>query len=502
VAGAAGTVSNAWGVYVGIGHFGAGTASITSANGVYVSQPQTAAGRTISASTGINVQNQGNTGITTAIGVDIATQSGAATTNLGLRSQSPVVIGGTSISGSESLRVSGGGARIDGSSLVAAVTSSLSLNNSGGSINIGNNADAQALNIGTGAAARTIAIGNQTGATTLGFNYGTGGAVFSQGAATSSTPAPWTFTGAAHTGLANAEVTDANWNLARTVSFSGGGGAIANQRAIRIQAPTYAAAAAQTITTASTVEISGQPSQGANVTISPVGLAAGAYALNVSSGNSRFGGSVYVRDTATAPGVQGIYYTDSSGNGFRAYQLTAATTWFDNVGSSTGFMFSGNVTLRNTLQSFADGSYDIGTSSARFKDIYNRRSFVKNHSAFTGSELVLDTAATQTTTATTTSLYTLAIPDNSMAAIDVVVIARATASADRAYYTIRAGVYRNAAGAATILGSVVQTSTESVAGWDATITVSGNNAIVSVTSTAVTINWACNVRYQAVVGNT
>ena len=51
----------------------------------------------------------------------------------------------------------------------------MSLNSSGGEINVGNDAVAQAINIGTGAAARTITVGNATGATALDVNLGTGG---------------------------------------------------------------------------------------------------------------------------------------------------------------------------------------------------------------------------------------------------------------------------------------------------------------------------------------
>lgn len=77
-------------------------------------------------------------------------------------------------SGTESLRVSGGGILNDGTQSITSVTSTLSLNNSGGPINIGNNANAQAINIGTGAAARTVTIGNQTGATSVIIDAGTG----------------------------------------------------------------------------------------------------------------------------------------------------------------------------------------------------------------------------------------------------------------------------------------------------------------------------------------
>jgi len=57
----------------------------------------------------------------------------------------------------------------------------LSINSSGGVINIGNDAVAQNMNIGTGAAARTIIIGNATGASAIGLQSGTGGIIIHDG---------------------------------------------------------------------------------------------------------------------------------------------------------------------------------------------------------------------------------------------------------------------------------------------------------------------------------
>lgn len=75
-----------------------------------------------------------------------------------------------------------GTARFDGGNLalIGVVTLDLdcsgvlSINSSGGVINIGDDAVAQAINIGTGAAARTITVGNVTGATAVVVNAGTG----------------------------------------------------------------------------------------------------------------------------------------------------------------------------------------------------------------------------------------------------------------------------------------------------------------------------------------
>ena len=87
----------------------------------------------------------------------------------------------------------------------------------------------------------------------------------------------FTFTGAAHTNqTASTEATMVNWNLAQTVQFATG--ALTTQRAMRIQAPTYGFVGASTITTASTLSISGPPVAGTNATIT------NAYALNVESG--------------------------------------------------------------------------------------------------------------------------------------------------------------------------------------------------------------------------
>ena len=86
-----------------------------------------------------------------------------------------------------------------------------------------------------------------------------------QSATTSGSPTALTFTGAAHTTLAaGVEATDVNFNLARTVEFATG--ALATQRAFRIQGPTYGFVAASTITTATTLEVA-PPVVGANATI-------------------------------------------------------------------------------------------------------------------------------------------------------------------------------------------------------------------------------------------
>jgi hypothetical protein len=74
---------------------------------------------------------------------------------------------------------------VDGGNLVLNTTTSgevlvdgidgVEINSSGGAIDIGNDADAQAINVGTGAAARTITIGNNTTTTAIEMNVGATG---------------------------------------------------------------------------------------------------------------------------------------------------------------------------------------------------------------------------------------------------------------------------------------------------------------------------------------
>lgn len=91
---------------------------------------------------------------------------------------------------------------------------------------------------------------------------------------------------------ASTEAIDVHLNLARTVQFSTG--ALTTQRSVRIQAPTYSFVAASTVTTASTVSISGAPAAGANATITR------RYALQLEAGDATLdSGSLYLASQAT-----------------------------------------------------------------------------------------------------------------------------------------------------------------------------------------------------------
>lgn len=102
---------------------------------------------------------------------------------------------------------------------------------------------------------------------------------FLQGNVNGNTPVAFKLTAGDHTALAvSTEATDVYFDLSRTVQFATG--ALTNQRAFRIDAPTYAFVGASIMSAASTVSIDGMPLAGANATMQF------STALNVSGTNS------------------------------------------------------------------------------------------------------------------------------------------------------------------------------------------------------------------------
>lgn len=139
--------------------------------------------------------------------------------------------------------------------------------------------------------------GTLTGNNTI--TMGTYSLTYTQGVSTSGSPTGWTFTGGAHTTLAQAEVIDLNFNLNRTVQFANAAGGHTTQRAILIQAPTYshAAGSTRTIATASTLSISGAPTAGSNTTITnsqALRVEGGRVSFELSNGSTTVGGVTIV----------------------------------------------------------------------------------------------------------------------------------------------------------------------------------------------------------------
>lgn len=151
---------------------------------------------------------------------------------------------------------------------------------------------------------------------------------------TTGSPTMVTWTGGAHTTLtASTEATDINFNLARTVQFATG--AITTQRAIYIQAPTYAFVGASTITNAYTFYISGAPTAGTNATITTP------WALGV-NGNAVFGTSSAGTGSVGLGVNQGIEFAGSvnSDSGGPQIQVTNINTGTSAWG---GFTISNNL---------------------------------------------------------------------------------------------------------------------------------------------------------------
>lgn len=105
-----------------------------------------------------------------------------------------------------------------------------------------------------------------------------------------------------------------------------------------------------------------------------------------------------------------------------------------------------------------------------------------------------------TTTATQTTLQTIAIPASHACQLEAVVTARRTGGAsgtaeDCAAYVVR-GLFNQVAGAAAIVGQSTTVIGESQAGWDCVFTVSGTDALLRVTGAASNnVTWHTTTRH-------
>ena len=184
---------------------------------------------------------------------------------------------------------------------------------------------------------------------------------------TSGSPTGLTFTGGAHTTLAaGTQAIDINFNLARTVQFATG--ALANQSAINISAPTYGFVGASTLTTAELLTLSGFPQAGTNATITNERI------LHIASG------------TANA-GIAYSFFIDMPGiaNGF------GAMTSLEGIMLSAG----GNVSLGNqtaTLSNLIGLSIDTVTyeSTTNVRTVTNAVGMVISAPS-SGSNVVMNT---------------------------------------------------------------------------------------------------------------
>jgi hypothetical protein len=169
------------------------------------------------------------------------------------------------------------------------------------------------LSLGTSNASQISAGGANNNITTFTQNRFT----ITQNAAAASSALQ--LTGGALTNItASTEVVGANLNFAATKTWLAG--ALAQQREVLFQAPTYAFASASTLTTAATVDITGPPIAGANATIT------NSFALRIESGFAQFqGGIAFPTDNVAVIG--------SASN--RAATVNAVAGKFDSLDTTT-----------------------------------------------------------------------------------------------------------------------------------------------------------------------
>lgn len=163
--------------------------------------------------------------------------------------------------------------------------------------------------------------------------------------------------------MASAETNDVSLNLARTLTWATS--LPTTQRAIRIQAPTYACSSVSTITTASTVAISGPPAAGTNATIT------NAYAVNVETGKVKVNNSVVLQnDEYIANATDGSIDLMPSGISSSHYGLRVdATSWgfgptLIPVRASDGNTTAGFVRFLNPFVMANDVAFSLGNSQA------------------------------------------------------------------------------------------------------------------------------------------
>lgn len=342
-------------------------------------------------------------------------------------------------------------------SLTASGTGTVDVQSATGAIRIGTTNAARTISIGTGTSDQAIAIGN---------------------------------------GAANNTVALGSTNGTSSLTLEAGTGTIgigvsASARSINIGT----GAAAQTIQIATGAAQQSISLGNTSNTNSAISLNAGA------TGQITANARVNVKSAA------GLYVTDTSSNGLLINQSSGATHQIGVTGTTTTIRIVSPLELSNNLTVQVDKTPNLGSETLRFNTLTSQTVATKTHDAFSGSAALTQTGAGQVTNAAANTVATIAIPDNSCVWLDCSIIARDTGSGNRAAYVRQACVYRQGGGGATLLTGVLGTATVESAGiaasWDATISVSGNNALVTFTNSAggLTINVAATVRSQAVVGN-
>lgn len=195
-----------------------------------------------------------------------------------------------------------------------------------------------------------------------------------QAAVAGGTPQAFELVGGAHTtSIASTELTDVNWNLARTVQFATG--AIPTERSMRIQGATFSFVGASTVTTAITLEVD-PPVAGTNATFTNT------YA-------ARFNGSVNITTATTmlvlnnTTGSLSTILNPNSGSAVRIQGFRSAA----NTGGVTADVSCNTTTARTVGSTFSC----LNNGSLSFEVMYYGGLLTTQRAAVTGVAQALST---------------------------------------------------------------------------------------------------------------
>lgn len=189
---------------------------------------------------------------------------------------------------------------------------------------------------------------------------GIGGVVISPLVQTTGSPLLFGVVGPAHTTLtASTEAPDLNINLNRVVQFATGNFAI--QRAVRFQAPTWAAVGASIITSANNVAIN-SPSSGASMTFTnAIAASIGSACTLASTSGLTYSAMAVPAHTVTLTGATGVTSRGLAGVAINQITITdGSAITVDNAAScyiQGQPIAAGSVTLTNTYSLWVDAGH-------------------------------------------------------------------------------------------------------------------------------------------------
>jgi len=230
--------------------------------------------------------------------------------------------------------------------------------------------------------------------------------------------------------------------------------------------------------------------------------------------------------------------TGDAANANMLWRLRGTTGGFqwhtDGATGAEGWRIDGST---NEFKPLADGTHDIGTTSAHVQEVFahqiarsggiftvgtltshdlqflinntlrwqitsSGQTELKSHDNFTGSGHFTLTDAIQTTDATVTTMTDVAVPDNTVMAFEIIIVARfENLLTDKSYwYKTTGAVRRNNGGSAVIVGTPLEIEDdEGIPGYIASVGVSGNNLRISVTgASSEDVNWGSTIKYQGI----